>query len=172
MDKSSDDRQYSPHISRSVSVQSIETLCSNSSNNSKESVFCRICHQNDSSETDCPELISPCNCMGSMANVHQHCLQRWASITSTSSCDICGFNYSCRKKYPSFLKVNKSIDFLFSDKNLSFYCLKYFIVFCSVDQRSDGIQRIYGRITDNSPYVDINASDNHSHRFVVFSQIF
>jgi len=88
-------------LSLTISVQSMKTCASNSS---KDSIFCRICHQNETSDTEKPDLISPCNCMGSMANVHQHCLQRWASIASTSSCDICGFNYSCRKKYPSFLK--------------------------------------------------------------------
>jgi hypothetical protein len=71
---------------------------------SNGSIFCRICHQNESFELK-SDLISPCNCSGSMANVHQHCLQRWASIASTSVCDICGFNYNCRQKFPSILKV-------------------------------------------------------------------
>ena len=101
----SEDNREVETISCSVSLHSMESCSSNSSINSKDSVFCRICHQNDKSDPQCPELISPCKCMGSMANVHQYCLQRWASITSTSSCDICGFNYSCRKKYPTFVKV-------------------------------------------------------------------
>ena len=103
----------SESICRSVSLQSIATISSKSSNDSKDSIFCRICHQNETSDTESPDLISPCKCMGSMANVHQHCLQRWASITSTSSCDICGYAYKCRQKFPTLSQVN-SISIIFT----------------------------------------------------------
>jgi len=75
---------------------------------SSESIFCRICHQNESYDNQ-SDLISPCNCSGSMANVHRHCLQRWASIASTSNCDICGFDYKCRKHFPSIKKIKTLI---------------------------------------------------------------
>ncbi|KAK7084531.1 hypothetical protein SK128_014665 [Halocaridina rubra] len=47
--------------------------------------MCRICHEGDSVE----ELISPCNCTGSLALVHKTCLERWLNMTNGSKCELC-----------------------------------------------------------------------------------
>jgi hypothetical protein len=50
---------------------------------------CRICLE------DGGELIQPCNCKGTAANVHPDCLIKWLNISGTTSCEICKFEYEC-----------------------------------------------------------------------------
>lgn len=47
---------------------------------------CRFCYGEE------PQLIQPCNCKGSMAYVHGHCLGQWLETRPSLRCDIC--NYS------------------------------------------------------------------------------
>mmetsp|Transcript_14505 Transcript_14505/g.25019 ORF Transcript_14505/g.25019 Transcript_14505/m.25019 type:complete len:253 (+) Transcript_14505:317-1075(+) len=42
--------------------------------NSDSQPFCRICHDESTSES---RLIQPCECSGSLAYAHEHCLQMW-----------------------------------------------------------------------------------------------
>jgi len=67
-------------------------------------IFCRICHQTSRIGLS-SDLVSPCNCLGTMAYVHRQCLQRWASISANNTCDICGFVYKSELKYPSIFAV-------------------------------------------------------------------
>ena len=50
---------------------------------------CRFCYGED------PPLIQPCNCKGSMAYVHGHCLGQWLETRPSLRCDIC--NYSIQQ---------------------------------------------------------------------------
>lgn len=54
------------------------------------SVACRICHTNTVNEN----LISPCNCKGSLAYVHLSCLERWLNQSSRSYCELCLYQYT------------------------------------------------------------------------------
>lgn len=58
--------------------------------------FCRICHETDSEN----KLLSPCMCLGTMRNVHRKCLEHWLSSSKSSDCDICGFVYKVKPKFP------------------------------------------------------------------------
>ncbi|XP_034826361.1 E3 ubiquitin-protein ligase MARCHF8-like isoform X2 [Maniola hyperantus] len=49
---------------------------------------CRICMTRGKER-----LISPCNCKGSLANVHLSCLQRWLNQVGRNHCELCGFSY-------------------------------------------------------------------------------
>ncbi|RVE45559.1 hypothetical protein evm_009756 [Chilo suppressalis] len=49
---------------------------------------CRICMTRGRER-----LISPCNCKGSMANVHLTCLERWLNQVGRNHCELCGYNY-------------------------------------------------------------------------------
>ncbi|CAM9995794.1 E3 ubiquitin-protein ligase MARCHF3-like [Lethenteron reissneri] len=56
---------------------------------SVESPFCRICHEAGSAE----ELLSPCECMGTLGWVHRACLERWLAASNTSYCELCHFQF-------------------------------------------------------------------------------
>ncbi|XP_050356553.1 uncharacterized protein LOC126777542 [Nymphalis io] len=49
---------------------------------------CRICMTRGRER-----LISPCNCKGSLANVHLSCLQRWLNQVGRNHCELCGYSY-------------------------------------------------------------------------------
>jgi len=49
---------------------------------------CRICLE------DQGELISPCNCAGTCANVHIECLQKWINTNNATTCEICMAEYN------------------------------------------------------------------------------
>ncbi|CAK1589621.1 unnamed protein product [Parnassius mnemosyne] len=49
---------------------------------------CRICMTKGRER-----LISPCNCKGSLANVHLSCLERWLNQVGRNHCELCGFSY-------------------------------------------------------------------------------
>ncbi|KAK6624283.1 hypothetical protein RUM44_011142 [Polyplax serrata] len=53
--------------------------------------FCRICQGSSSSIN---QLISPCNCKGTLAYVHFTCLERWLNSSSRISCELCHFQYN------------------------------------------------------------------------------
>jgi E3 ubiquitin-protein ligase DOA10 len=50
---------------------------------------CRICLEEGG------ELIQPCSCRGTAANVHPECLIKWLNISGTESCEICKHEYDC-----------------------------------------------------------------------------
>lgn len=56
---------------------------------------CRICHEDDSAE----KLISPCECIGTLAMVHTKCLEKWLSTSNTDRCEICKYAFKTRRKY-------------------------------------------------------------------------
>ena len=51
---------------------------------------CRICRER---ERENEELISPCNCRGSIAFIHKQCLKRCIEITRKIRCSICRGSY-------------------------------------------------------------------------------
>ncbi|KAG5272658.1 hypothetical protein AALO_G00167940 [Alosa alosa] len=66
---------------------------------SKQSVLaerpmCRICHEGGAQE----ELLSPCECAGTLATIHRSCLEHWLSASSTSFCELCHFQFSVQRK--------------------------------------------------------------------------
>jgi len=62
----------------------------------KDVTCCWICFDDDSKEP----YISPCNCIGSLKNIHLTCLKSWMNskkITKLSRASVCYFwkNYEC-----------------------------------------------------------------------------
>lgn len=55
-----------------------------------EEPFCRICHEGSGAG----DLLSPCECAGSLAMVHRVCLERWLTASSTSYCELCHFEFA------------------------------------------------------------------------------
>lgn len=59
-----------------------------------ESSMCRICHEEGAQE----ELLSPCECSGSLSSVHRSCLERWLSASGTSFCELCQFQFTVQRR--------------------------------------------------------------------------
>lgn len=50
---------------------------------------CRICYDEVSEQ----DLIKPCKCTGSIANVHKECLDMWIDRKCIPTCEICHASY-------------------------------------------------------------------------------
>ncbi|XP_048886942.1 E3 ubiquitin-protein ligase MARCHF3 [Brienomyrus brachyistius] len=64
------------------------------SSGSSEELFCRICHEGRGAE----QLLSPCECSGSLASVHRSCLERWLTASSTGRCELCRFEFALERQ--------------------------------------------------------------------------
>ncbi|RWS27253.1 uncharacterized protein B4U80_04816 [Leptotrombidium deliense] len=63
----------------------------------KSEKCCRICFD------DCAgNLITPCNCRGVFAFVHENCIALWLERNLRVTCDICRFEY-IHEKHPKFV---------------------------------------------------------------------
>ncbi|XP_060902087.1 E3 ubiquitin-protein ligase MARCHF3 [Labrus mixtus] len=58
-----------------------------------EEVICRICHEGGASG----ELLSPCECSGSLAMVHQACLEHWLTASNSSHCELCHHQFALER---------------------------------------------------------------------------
>ncbi|NXT24038.1 MARH3 ligase, partial [Syrrhaptes paradoxus] len=56
--------------------------------------MCRICHEGSSQE----DLLSPCQCMGTLGTIHRTCLEHWLSSSNTSYCELCHFRFAVKHK--------------------------------------------------------------------------
>lgn len=63
----------------------------------EQEIKCKICFLYENPISDINDLISPCNCKGSMKYVHNYCLKMWRyrgkSFEDTSKCCQCGVCY-------------------------------------------------------------------------------
>uniref|UniRef100_A0A803Y0Y3 RING-type E3 ubiquitin transferase n=1 Tax=Meleagris gallopavo TaxID=9103 RepID=A0A803Y0Y3_MELGA len=56
--------------------------------------MCRICHEGSSQE----DLLSPCECMGTLGTIHRSCLEHWLSSSNTNFCELCHFRFAVERK--------------------------------------------------------------------------
>ncbi|XP_032393313.1 E3 ubiquitin-protein ligase MARCH3 isoform X1 [Etheostoma spectabile] len=63
-----------------------DSLCS-------DEPFCRICHEGRASG----ELLSPCECCGSLAMVHRTCLEHWLTASNSSHCELCHHQFALER---------------------------------------------------------------------------
>ncbi|XP_068434704.1 E3 ubiquitin-protein ligase MARCHF3-like [Clinocottus analis] len=59
----------------------------------REELFCRICHEGRASG----ELLSPCQCCGSLAMVHLGCLEHWLTASNSSHCELCRHQFELER---------------------------------------------------------------------------
>ncbi|XP_034535820.1 E3 ubiquitin-protein ligase MARCHF3 [Notolabrus celidotus] len=59
----------------------------------RDELFCRICHEGGESV----ELLSPCECSGSLAMVHQACLEHWLTASNSSHCELCHHQFALER---------------------------------------------------------------------------
>ncbi|KAL0965012.1 hypothetical protein UPYG_G00275630 [Umbra pygmaea] len=59
-----------------------------------ERPMCRICHDGAAQE----ELLSPCECAGTLGTIHRSCLEHWLSASGTSFCELCHYQFTVQRK--------------------------------------------------------------------------
>ncbi|XP_066238232.1 E3 ubiquitin-protein ligase MARCHF3 isoform X2 [Saccopteryx leptura] len=70
----------------------VRTLATQSPFNDRP--MCRICHEGSSQE----DLLSPCECTGTLGTIHRSCLEHWLSASNTNYCELCHFKFSLERK--------------------------------------------------------------------------
>lgn len=70
-----------------ISGNSSEISCQTKveSNVSSGRAVCRICYQDDQLES----FSVPCQCLGSMANIHLSCMAKWMQFRHLTTCELC-----------------------------------------------------------------------------------
>lgn len=72
------------------SISKANALAAYTNRSDNDTMPCRICLSTDTSS----EMISPCLCKGSIANIHVMCLERWLSQKGNNRCDLCSFEFN------------------------------------------------------------------------------
>uniref|UniRef100_A0A0A9W913 E3 ubiquitin-protein ligase MARCH3 n=1 Tax=Lygus hesperus TaxID=30085 RepID=A0A0A9W913_LYGHE len=65
----------------------------NNTSSDLSSCICRICQTAKSKE----QLISPCNCKGTLGKVHLSCLEKWLNFCGRQYCEICKYHFQVKK---------------------------------------------------------------------------
>ncbi|XP_070954619.1 E3 ubiquitin-protein ligase MARCHF3 isoform X3 [Macaca nemestrina] len=65
--------------------------------------MCRICHEGSSQE----DLLSPCECTGTLGTIHRSCLEHWLSSSNTSYCELCHFRFAVERKPRPLVEVQQ-----------------------------------------------------------------
>uniref|UniRef100_UPI00398E60DA E3 ubiquitin-protein ligase MARCHF3 n=1 Tax=Pristiophorus japonicus TaxID=55135 RepID=UPI00398E60DA len=64
-----------------------------SSSISSDIPICRICHEASEKEN----LLSPCECSGTLGTVHRSCLEQWLAASCSSRCELCHFEFALER---------------------------------------------------------------------------
>lgn len=87
-------------------------------NNMNNLAMCRICYQSDGT------LIKPCSCKGSIAFIHNECLEKWIEVRNDSlCCELCTSNFKINFNLYFKMKLRKWFD------GESFFIVLFFIAF-------------------------------------------
>ena len=83
---------------------------------------CRICLNDQLNQ----EIISPCNCSGSMKYVHKKCLYKWLKVKGFNcKCEIC--EYQFKKEKGEFIGIRKSVNRIINQFKNNEHLLFYWI---------------------------------------------
>ncbi|XP_026234905.1 RING_CH-C4HC3_MARCH2_like domain-containing protein [Anabas testudineus] len=83
-----------PEHRQEVTLYDTDTLCEECAPiTDSEELFCRICHEGRASG----ELLSPCECSGSLAMVHRACLERWLTASKSNHCELCHYQFTLER---------------------------------------------------------------------------
>ncbi|KAJ9586101.1 hypothetical protein L9F63_020253, partial [Diploptera punctata] len=89
---------YTQDHATTIASQEHETLeKQNESKEEEKKLICRICHEGSSSTITLSPLTSPCDCKGTVENVHIACLERWLTESGTDTCELCGFKFAVER---------------------------------------------------------------------------
>lgn len=87
---------------------------------------CRICYQSDGT------LIEPCSCKGTVAFIHDKCLEKWIKVKNNSlCCELCTTNYKLNSNLYFNILIRKWFhNELFWMNLISFVFALLFYIFC------------------------------------------
>lgn len=85
--------QISSPAHYNVPLKDTTSPLNKSFNSTCSSTVCRICHEGDCVE----DLISPCDCTGSMSVVHICCIEKWLSTSNSDRCEVCKYRFKTRR---------------------------------------------------------------------------
>lgn len=103
-----------------------------------ENPMCRICHDSGAQE----ELLSPCECSGTLATIHRSCLEHWLSASGTSFCELCHYQFTVQRKSRSLLEVQDG------QESYSMAQIHFSITF---DLQPDCATILFGVVVDAEP---------------------
>ena len=82
--------------------------------------MCRYCFEDES----VAELVSPCDCKGSVAFVHQRCAVKWMRVSESRVCELCQADFRCEPSgWASFSETARA------SKREAVYFLVVFVIF-------------------------------------------
>ena len=83
---------------------------------------CRICLEEEG------EMIQPCLCKGTSADVHAECLHRWLMVSGKRECEICNAPYEMEDVVEFKWKLNPSCSVSDSSSTIVYlYCMLKFL---------------------------------------------
>lgn len=85
--------QISSPAHYNVPLKDPTSTLNKSYNSNCSTAVCRICHEGDCVE----DLISPCDCTGSMSVVHICCIEKWLSTSNSDRCEVCKCRFRTRR---------------------------------------------------------------------------
>lgn len=86
---------------------------------------CRICKETTIASNNL--ILQPCNCTGSIADIHEACLSEWVNRTGKWSCEICGSDF--RRQVINNGPVNLRLVALLGKAGLYVYSVFEFFIF-------------------------------------------
>ncbi|DBA13518.1 TPA: hypothetical protein GDO54_018420 [Pyxicephalus adspersus] len=98
--------QFNETQSRAASAQASDafrSVPSTEDNTFNDRPMCRICHEGSNQE----DLLSPCECTGTLGTIHRSCLEHWLSSSNTSYCELCHFRFSVERKPRPLVEVSQ-----------------------------------------------------------------
>ncbi|CAF0774834.1 unnamed protein product [Brachionus calyciflorus] len=108
-----------------IEMENIDTIkLETASIRTTESIYmCRICHlETRTSNT----FIRPCNCSGTISNVHEKCLQKWVMLKNKRTCELCKCEFKIEKRLNSIQNWTMSGIKMNQHEKLRFYLINFF----------------------------------------------
>ncbi|CAE1260856.1 MARCH3 [Acanthosepion pharaonis] len=94
------------------------------SRESSEEDCCRICHNSQQYAND---LVSPCNCSGSLGKMHISCLSQWLQLSKRQKCELCGYKYTFARESLKFIDFLRDPELRRTHRQLFFVSIFFLI---------------------------------------------
>lgn len=139
-----------------------------------EEKICRICYNITNPFSECDDLISPCNCKGSVKYVHSTCLKMWRFKTNlfreVKMCEQCKVAYTCTNDKLSHRYVITAFSFLAIGGSYIFMIFFFSSFFQLILMVCDGIHDVQELKTFSQPF-DIANGQYHLTSIMLLTSI-
>lgn len=109
-----------------IQMENLDSIkaCDTVSLRTNESVYmCRICHLEARTRNT---FIRPCNCSGTISNVHEACLQKWVTLKNKKACELCKCEFKIEKRLNSVRKWSFSALNMNQHEKSRFFLINFF----------------------------------------------